>query len=141
MTAVLDVQDVSFRLPGPGGPLLVSGVSFQVEPGEILVLLGRSGSGKTTTLKLVNRLLEPSGGSIRVAGRRTSETEAYRLRRGIGYVIQEVGLFPHFSVAQNIGVVPRLEGWSPERIAARVSESAASQNSSRVENRKPTLGR
>jgi osmoprotectant transport system ATP-binding protein len=125
MTAVLDVRDVGFRLPGPDGRPLVSGLTFQVAAGEILALLGRSGSGKTTTLKLVNRLLEPCTGSIRVAGRPTTETEAYRLRRGIGYVIQEVGLFPHLSVARNIGVVPRLEGWTSERIAARVAELLA----------------
>jgi osmoprotectant transport system ATP-binding protein len=124
-TPVLDVQDLGYRLPGPAGRPLVTGLSFQVHPGEILVLLGRSGSGKTTTLKLVNRLLEPVSGAIRVAGRLTSEGEAFRLRRGIGYVIQEVGLFPHLTVAENIGVVPRLERWSPERIAARVAELLA----------------
>jgi osmoprotectant transport system ATP-binding protein len=122
VTPVLDVRDVGYRLPGAGGRQLVSGVSFQVSAGETLVLLGRSGSGKTTTLKLVNRLLEPVRGEVFVAGRRASETEPYRLRRGIGYVIQDVGLFPHYTVAQNIGLVPRLEGWPPERIAARVVE-------------------
>jgi osmoprotectant transport system ATP-binding protein len=101
---------------------LVDDVSFTVGTGETLVLLGRSGSGKTTTLKLVNRLLEPSGGEILVAGRATRGIEAHRLRRGIGYVIQEVGLFPHFTVEQNIGLVPRLEGWSTDRIAERVRE-------------------
>jgi osmoprotectant transport system ATP-binding protein len=119
---VLDVRDVGYRLPGADGRQLVSGVTFQVDAGETLVLLGRSGSGKTTTLKLVNRLLEPVGGEVLVAGRRASETEPYRLRRGIGYVIQDVGLFPHYTVAQNIGLVPRLEGWPPDRIAARVVE-------------------
>jgi osmoprotectant transport system ATP-binding protein len=101
---------------------LVDDVSFTVGTGETLVLLGRSGSGKTTTLKLVNRLLEPSGGEILVAGRATRGIEAHRLRRGIGYVIQEVGLFPHFTVEQNIGLVPRLEGWATDRIAERVRE-------------------
>lgn len=125
MTPVLDVRNVGYRLPGPNSHQLVSDVSFEVGAGEILVLLGRSGSGKTTTLKLVNRLLEPVTGTIQVAGRPATEGEAYRLRRGIGYVIQEVGLFPHLTVAQNIGVVPRLEGWSSDRIAARVSELLA----------------
>jgi len=86
------------------------------------VLLGRSGSGKTTTLKLINRLLEPTVGEVRVAGARAADVPATALRRRIGYVIQEVGLFPHFTVEQNVGLVPRLEGWSPTRTAARVRE-------------------
>ena len=97
-------------------------VSFSVGAGETLVLLGRSGSGKTTTLKLINRLLEPTSGDVRLQGEPTGALEPYRLRRRIGYVIQEIGLFPHFTVAQNVGLVPRLEGWAPDRIAARVRE-------------------
>jgi osmoprotectant transport system ATP-binding protein len=100
----------------------VSNVSFQVGAGETLVLLGRSGSGKTTTLKLVNRLLEPTEGEIHVAGRMTREADPHRLRRGIGYVIQDIGLFPHFTIEQNVGLVPRLEGWTPDRVATRVRE-------------------
>ncbi len=122
MTAVLDVRGVGYRLPGTGGRSLVTDVRFSVGAGETVVLLGRSGSGKTTTLKLVNRLLEPTEGEIYVAGRETREADPHRLRRGIGYVIQDVGLFPHFSIEQNIGLVPRLEGWTPGRIAARVRE-------------------
>src|SRR5437899_299538 len=106
----------------PEGRVLVADVSFGVAAGETLVLLGRSGSGKTTTLKLINRLLEPTAGEIRVAGQLTHALEATRLRRGIGYVIQEIGLFPHFTVERNVGLVPRLEGWPAERIAARVRE-------------------
>ncbi len=86
------------------------------------MLLGRSGSGKTTTLKLINRLLEPTSGDVRLQGEPTGALEPYRLRRRIGYVIQEIGLFPHFTVAQNVGLVPRLEGWAADRIAARVRE-------------------
>lgn len=112
---------MGYRLPDSGRPL-VSDVSFNVAAGETLVLLGRSGSGKTTTLKLLNRLLEPTSGDILVAGRVTKQIEPHRLRRGIGYVIQDVGLFPHFTVQQNIGLVPRLEGWEAERITARVRE-------------------
>ena len=84
--------------------------------GETLVLLGRSGSGKTTTLKLINRLLTQSAGAIYVDGRSLHDWDVIRLRRMIGYVIQEVGLFPHFTVARNIGVVPQIEGWPADRI-------------------------
>jgi osmoprotectant transport system ATP-binding protein len=122
MTAVLEVRGVGYRLPGTSGRSLVSDVHFTVGAGETLVLLGRSGSGKTTTLKLVNRLLEPTEGEIHVAGRTTRAADPHRLRRGIGYVIQDVGLFPHFTIEQNIGLVPRLEGWTAGRVAARVQE-------------------
>jgi osmoprotectant transport system ATP-binding protein len=87
-----------------------------------LVLLGRSGAGKTTALKLINRLLEPSDGTVRVEGKPTMAWDAIVLRRRIGYVIQEAGLFPHYTVAENIAVVPRLEGWSEERQRRRVRE-------------------
>jgi osmoprotectant transport system ATP-binding protein len=97
-------------------------VSFTVGTGETLVLLGRSGSGKTTSLKLINRLLEPTAGEVRVAGERAADLHATQLRRRIGYVIQEVGLFPHLTVERNVGLVPRLEAWPPARIAARVRE-------------------
>lgn len=116
----IEFRHVSFRLTG--GKSLLSDVNFEVRPGETLVLLGRSGSGKTTSMKLINRLLDPSEGEVRVEGQATVQWDPIRLRRRIGYVIQEVGLFPHFTVRENIGVVPRLEGWSPERIAARVRE-------------------
>src|SRR5260370_4308815 len=92
-------------------------LSLGVGGGETLVLLGRSGSGKTTTLKLINRLLEPTSGEVRVAGERAAALPVTRLRRRIGYVIQEVGRFPHFTVARNVGLVPRLEAWPPARIA------------------------
>jgi len=101
---------------------LVSDLSLTVRRGETLVLLGRSGSGKTTTLKLINRLLEPSAGEILVEGGSTLEWDAIRLRRSIGYVIQEAGLFPHFTVERNVGLVPQLERWPPEKIHARVCE-------------------
>jgi len=117
---VIEFRDVAYALPN-GQPLL-SGLNLQVERGETLVLLGRSGSGKTTTLKLVNRLLTPSGGEVRVNGAPTAQSDVIRLRRSIGYVIQDVGLFPHFTVEKNIGLVPRIEGWSAERIHRRVGE-------------------
>ena len=132
MTVALEVRGLSYELPGrgtrdggrgrEGGRALVQDVSFTVGAGETLVLLGRSGSGKTTTLKLINRLLEPTAGDVRVAGERATDVPATKLRRRIGYVIQEVGLFPHFTVERNVGLVPRLDGWPPPRIAARVRE-------------------
>jgi osmoprotectant transport system ATP-binding protein len=117
---VIEFRDVAYALPD-GRPLL-SHLNLQVQGGETLVLLGRSGSGKTTTLKLINRLLHPSGGEVRVNGAPTAASDVIRLRRSIGYVIQDAGLFPHFTVARNIGLVPRIEGWAPERIHARVVE-------------------
>ena len=104
------------------GTALLRDLNLEVQHGETLVLLGRSGSGKTTTLKLINRLLTQSAGAIFVDGRSLDEWDVIRLRRMIGYVIQEVGLFPHFTVARNIGVVPQIEGWSADRIQRRVTE-------------------
>ena len=101
---------------------IISGVTFQVAPGETLILLGRSGSGKTTTLKLINRLLEPSSGEIFIEGRAQPEWDPIRLRRRIGYVIQDVGLFPHWTVEQNIAIVPHLESWPEARVRQRVRE-------------------
>ena len=119
-TPVIEFRDVAYVLPN-GQPLL-SGLNLQVQRGETLVLLGRSGSGKTTSLKLVNRLLTPTGGEVRVNGAPTAQSDVIRLRRSIGYVIQDVGLFPHFTVERNVGLVPRIEGWTAERIHLRVEE-------------------
>jgi osmoprotectant transport system ATP-binding protein len=110
-------QNVSFVLPG--GRKLLADLNLQVESGETLVLLGRSGSGKTTTMKLINRLIDPTSGEIEVEGKTTVDWDPIRLRRRIGYVIQEIGLFPHLTVEENIGVVPRLEGWDAARIHER----------------------
>ena len=101
---------------------MVEHLRFDVKRGETLVLLGRSGSGKTTTLKLINRLLEPTNGEVRVEGKPTTEWNAIELRRHIGYVIQESGLFPHFTVERNVGLVPRLKGWPEEKTRQRVLE-------------------
>ncbi len=117
--AAVEFCDVTFRI---GDRVILDHLSFRVERVETLILLGRSGSGKTTALKMVNGLLFPSSGTILVDGRPTASWDVIALRRGIGYVIQEVGLFPHFGVGQNIGLVPRLEGWPEERIRGRVQE-------------------
>src|SRR5258708_1582747 len=103
-----------------GGRQILSEVSFTVEVGETLVLLGRSGSGKTTALKMTNGMLLPTTGQVLVEGRPTTEWDPIRLKRHIGYVIQEVGLFPHFTVAENVGLVPRLEGWPAADVEQRV---------------------
>jgi osmoprotectant transport system ATP-binding protein len=124
--ATIQFDDVTYSVnrngphdaPGP----IVSRISIAIPAGQTLVLLGRSGSGKTTLLKLINRLLQPQSGKVLVQGRPTSDWDPIRLRRGIGYVIQEGGLFPHFTIAQNIALVPTLEKWEPSRIAARVDE-------------------
>ena len=104
---------------------LVRDVSFAVAPGKTLVLLGRSGAGKTTILRLLNRLLEPTSGEVRVDGEPTAGLDPTRLRRRIGYVIQEIGLFPHFTVERNVGLLPALERWPADRAAARVREMLA----------------
>jgi osmoprotectant transport system ATP-binding protein len=101
---------------------VLDGFSLTVDAGETLALVGASGAGKTTVLKLVNRLLLADAGEVRVQGKDTREWDAIRLRRSVGYVIQEVGLFPHLTVADNIAVVPRLERWTDDRVTARVRE-------------------
>jgi osmoprotectant transport system ATP-binding protein len=106
----------------PGDRPVVEDVSLRVHAGEMLVLLGGSGSGKTTTLKMINRLIEPTTGRVLLDGRDARSLDAVSLRRGIGYVFQGIGLFPHLTVAENIAVVPRLLRWPAARIAARVEE-------------------
>jgi osmoprotectant transport system ATP-binding protein len=105
-----------------GGSAAVSDLSLAIEPGEVMVLVGTSGSGKTTTMKMINRLVEPSSGSIRIGGRDIREIDPIQLRRSIGYVIQEIGLFPHMTVGKNIAVVPSLKGWPKARQVERVAE-------------------
>jgi osmoprotectant transport system ATP-binding protein len=121
--STIELLNVNYAIAS--GRLLVKDLSLTVAAGETLVLLGRSGCGKTTTLKLINRLLTATGGEVRVLGRNTQEWPAIALRRKIGYVIQEGGLFPHYTVARNIALVPELEAWPRARIDARVAELLA----------------
>jgi osmoprotectant transport system ATP-binding protein len=116
----IEFEDVQFHVAS--GKVLLSGVSFSVRRGETLMLLGRSGSGKTTCLKMINRLLVPMRGKIRVDGTPLEQWDAIKLRRSIGYAIQEVGLFPHYTVRQNVALVPKLEKWGRPKIETRVTE-------------------
>ena len=118
-TPVIEFREVSYRVAGTE---VLSGLSLRVDRGETLVLLGRSGSGKTTTLKLVNRLVSPTSGEVLINGVPNEWLDVIRLRWGIGYVIQDVGLFPHFNVERNIGLVPAIQGWPYDRIRSRVEE-------------------
>ena len=119
LSTALEFRDVSYSI---GGNSILSHLNVRVEAGSTLVLLGRSGSGKTTALKMLNGLLFPTSGQVLVEDRATTAWDLIQLRRSIGYVIQEVGLFPHFTIGENIGLVPRLNGWPPERVTARVAE-------------------
>jgi osmoprotectant transport system ATP-binding protein len=118
---MIRLRQVSKRF-GPSGTLAVDEVSETIGAGELVALVGPSGCGKTTLLRMINRLIEPSSGVIEIDGQDTATVDPVQLRRGIGYVIQMVGLFPHMTIAQNVAAVPRLLGWRPERIAARVNE-------------------
>ena len=118
----IEFREVSFHINDILKRLIVSGVSLEVPEGETVVLLGRSGSGKTTLLKLINGMLLPTEGEVLIQGRSTRDWDLTRLRRGIGYVIQDAGLFPHYTVAENVALVPNLERWDAARTAARVQE-------------------
>jgi osmoprotectant transport system ATP-binding protein len=104
------------------GRLVLDDVTLSLEEGAVAALVGRSGTGKTTLLKLVNRMLRPDEGTVMVEGRTTRDWDPIRLRRRVGYVMQEAGLLPHFTIAQNVGLVPRLEGWTAPRVQARVHD-------------------
>jgi osmoprotectant transport system ATP-binding protein len=117
----VEFRNVSYGVPGHAAQI-ISNLDLTVKRGETLVLLGESGCGKTTTLRLVNRLLLPTSGEVLVEGKPTSEWDAIALRRRTGYVIQEAGLFPHFTVERNVALVPTLEKWKEERVRERVQE-------------------
>src|SRR6185295_4414827 len=118
---LVEFRDVNYLAPHSQIPI-IHNLNLTVERGETLVLLGESGCGKTTTLKLVNRLYAPTSGDVFVEGKSTRDWDPIALRRRIGYVIQEGGLFPHFTIARNVGLVPSLSGWEQQRIATRVGE-------------------
>ena len=115
----VEFRSVHFNI---GGNKILDNLNLSIGAGETLVLLGRSGSGKTTALKMVNGMVFPTSGDVLVDGKSTRDWDLIRLRRSIGYVIQDTGLFPHFTVAANVGLVPELENWEPQRIAARADE-------------------
>lgn len=116
---VVELRDVGYAI---GGAAILDDLNLQIAQGEILILLGESGCGKTTTLKLINRLIEPTSGEILVEGTRTTDWDAIELRRHIGYVLQEAGLFPHFTVAENVSLVLRLEKWDETKKRDRTRE-------------------
>lgn len=119
-TPAIEFRDVTFTRPGR--PPILDRLSLGLENGVVLALVGRSGAGKTTILKLVNRLLTADSGTVAVEGRDTREWDPIQLRRRVGYVLQDVGLFPHMSVADNVAVVCRLERWDEPRVRARTGE-------------------
>jgi osmoprotectant transport system ATP-binding protein len=121
---MISLQHVSKRF-GASGDSAVQDLSFHVNEGKTVVLVGPSGCGKTTTMKMINRLVEPTSGQITVAGKDIMKQDPVELRRGIGYVIQSIGLLPHRTIAQNIATVPQLMGWEGKRIEARVGELVA----------------
>jgi osmoprotectant transport system ATP-binding protein len=118
---LVEFRSVSYSIPTNSNPI-ISNLSLSAHEGETLVLLGESGCGKTTTLKLVNKLYIPTAGDVLVEGKPTTEWDSIALRRRIGYVIQEGGLFPHFTIARNVGLVPSLSKWDEQRTRARVGE-------------------
>ena len=119
-TSIIEFENVEFG--HPGGPAILRRLTLSFASGETVAIVGRSGAGKSTLLKLVNRLLLPTAGRVVVQGRATTEWDPIRLRRGIGYVLQDVGLFPHMTVEENVSLVPRLEQWDATRARTRAHE-------------------
>lgn len=119
--ATIELLNVSKVYPNQPEPA-VENFTMTIQPGELVMLVGPSGCGKTTTMKMVNRIIEPSSGSIKIDGEDILTLDQNKLRRNIGYVIQQIGLFPHMTIAENVAVVPTLLGWSKDKIRSRVSE-------------------
>lgn len=118
----IEFSNVEYQISTKDSRPILSAISLQIHQGETVALLGRSGSGKTTMLKLINRLRNFSSGDLLVEGQRLRDWDLIRLRRRIGYVIQEIGLFPHLTIQENVSLVPGLENWPPERIKQRYAE-------------------
>ncbi len=116
---IVEFREVGYEI---GGTKILENLNLQIFKGEILILLGESGCGKTTTLKLINRLIEPTSGEVTVEGKATTDWDAIKLRRKIGYVLQEAGLFPHFTIARNVALVPELENWDEAKKRNRTAE-------------------
>jgi len=119
---IIEFRDVKYQVNTTNSRPVLDGVSLEIHQGETIALLGRSGSGKTTMLKMINRLRSFSSGDVVVDGRSVAEWDPIKLRRGIGYVIQEIGLFPHLTLEENVSIVPGLEGWPADRIKSRFTE-------------------
>src|SRR5258707_12270667 len=118
-TPIVELRKVNYSIAGSA---ILNDLNLSISQGEILILLGESGCGKTTTLKLINRLIDPTGGDVLVEGKSTRDWDAIALRRHIGYVLQEAGLFPHFTVAGNVSLVLRMENWDEARKERRTAE-------------------
>ncbi|MDT7581559.1 MAG: osmoprotectant transport system ATP-binding protein, partial [Pseudonocardiales bacterium] len=121
MGAMIELEGLGKRYPGQAAPA-VDALDLTIAEGEIVILVGPSGCGKTTTLKMINRIIEPTSGTIRLQGEDVTRADPDQLRRRIGYVIQQVGLFPHQTIGRNITTVPRLLGWSRQRVEQRLDE-------------------
>jgi osmoprotectant transport system ATP-binding protein len=116
---IVEFRKVDFQI---GAAKILDNLNLQIDKGETLILLGESGCGKTTTLKLINRLIEPTDGEVLVEGKSTTDWNAINLRRHIGYVLQEAGLFPHFTIERNVALVPELENWDEKKKRNRTAE-------------------
>ena len=119
-SAVIEFRYVSYR--AVSGQVILSNINLAIRGGEVMVLLGRSGAGKTSAMKLINRLQRESAGEVSVEGRCTREWDVIKLRRRIGYAVQEIGLFPHYTVERNVGLIPSLENWPSDKIDRRIDE-------------------